>query len=150
MIQLSKLSYLLPLEIVQKCQHCQLCVYYGRNRIGSALRLLQPATITADHTGDRGRTNSHVHHCGLEGSAIGVFPTYFTEFAEFGDKNICHCSKRAQPATSYVSDHNANTAPTRHMFKLNPIQASVIFRFPEFVEFSEISALFRKNSIGAL
>ena len=31
------------------------------------------------------------------------------------------------------------------IFKLNPIHATVIFRFPEFAEFSESSALFRKS-----
>ena len=35
---------------------------------------------------------------------------------------------------------------TDRIFKLNPIHASVILRFPEFAEFSESSALFRKNS----
>ena len=32
------------------------------------------------------------------------------------------------------------------IFKWSPIRASVIFRFPEFAEFSKRSALFRKNS----
>ena len=33
------------------------------------------------------------------------------------------------------------------MFELNLIHASVIISFPEFAEFSEMYALFRKNSI---
>ena len=58
----------------------------------------------------------------------------FIEFAEFGDKNVCHYSKRAQTchtATSCVRDHSATTVPVRHMWEagsLNwrPIHASVI------------------------
>ena len=44
-----------------------------------------------------------------------------------------------------VPQYQQDTCRDR-IFKLCPIQASVIFRFPEFPEFSESSALFRKNS----
>ena len=78
----------------------------------------------------------------------------FTEFTEFSDKNICHYNKRTRTCHTTAScerDQDDSIAPTRHtcrdrIFKLNPIHASVIFRFPEFAEFSESSALFRKNS----
>ena len=43
--------------------------------------------------------------------------------------------------------HSASKTHVRNrIFKLSPIHASVIFRFPEFAEFSKNSALFRKNS----
>ena len=73
----------------------------------------------------------------------------FTEFTEFRDKKNCHFSKSAQtchPATSCLRDQNATTVPDK-IFKLTPFLASVIIRFPEFVEFSECSASLRKNSI---
>ena len=52
------------------------------------------------------------------GKTIEYSLNVFTEFAEFSDKNNCHCSKRArtcQPATSCVRDQDAITVPTRHM-----------------------------------
>ena len=45
-----------------------------------------------------------------------------------------------------LQQHQQDTCRDR-IFKLSPIHASVIFRFPEFPEFSESSSLFRKNSI---
>ena len=68
------------------------------------------------------------------------------------DKNICHYSKRAQ--TCYLlckrpgCYHIANKTHVRdRIFKLSPFHASVIISFPEFTEFRESSAPFRKNSI---
>ena len=44
--------------------------------------------------------------------------------------------------------HSTSTTHVRdRIFKLNPIHASMIIIFPEFTEFSESSAPFRKNSI---
>ena len=42
-----------------------------------------------------------------------------------------------------LPQHQQDTCRDR-IFKLSPIHGSVIFRFPEFPEFSESSALFRK------
>ena len=46
------------------------------------------------------------------------FLNFFTEFAEFSDKNICHYSKRTcHPATSCVTDQDATTELTRHVYE---------------------------------
>ena len=47
--------------------------------------------------------------------------------------------------------HSASKTHVRdRIFKLRPIHASLIISFPEFTEFSESSAPFRKNSIALL
>ena len=46
--------------------------------------------------------------------------------------------------TRMLPQHQQDTCRDR-IFKLSPIHGSVIFRFPEFTEFGESSALFRKN-----
>ena len=74
----------------------------------------------------------------------GVFPKCFTEFS---DKNICHYSKRAKPAspaTSCVRDQDATTAPARHMLETGSLNwAKFILQwfisFPEFIEFAEFN-----------
>ena len=76
---------------------------------------------------------------------FGVFPKCFSEFTEFSDKNICHYSKRARtchPATFGVTDQNATTP--RHMWETGSEFAGL----RKFAEFSESSALFRKNPTG--
>ena len=80
----------------------------------------------------------------------GVFPKCFAEPAELSDKNICHYSQRAQnchTVTSCVRDQDSTQCQqdTRRdrIFKLSPIHASVIFKFPEFTESSESSPLLK-------
>ena len=68
----------------------------------------------------------------------GVHPKCFTEFAEFSDN--CHYSKRARTCHTVTSSRD-------RIFKSSPIHAPVIFRFSEFAEFTESSAIFRKNPI---
>ena len=80
------------------------------------------------------------------------FLNVFTEVSEFSDKNICLYSKRIQTCHLLCKRpgcyHSASkTHVGDRIFKLRPIYASVIFNFPKFAEFSEISALFRKISI---
>ena len=78
---------------------------------------------------------------------------FFSEFAEFSDNSICHYSKRAwtfhllckRPGCYHGKTHVGDW-----ILKLNPNHASVIIRFPDFAEFSEISAPFGKNSDVAL
>ena len=68
---------------------------------------------------------------------------------------ICHSVKGFEPLPpSHLLCNGAECyrlASTTHVrdrnFKLNPIHASMIISFPEFVEFSESYAPFRKNSI---
>ena len=53
--------------------------------------------------------------------------------------------KRTIKSFSY---HSISKTHVRdRIFKSSPVHASVIIRFPEFAEFSESSASFRKNSI---
>ena len=67
---------------------------------------------------------------------------------------ICYSVKGFEPLSSShllckrpACYHSASTTHVRdRIFKLNPIHASVISSFPEFTEFSESSAPFRKNS----
>ena len=85
-------------------------------------------------------------------SNIKVFPKCFTKFAKFSDKNICHYSKRVQTCHLLCKRpgwyHSTSKIHVRdRIFKLSAIHASAIFRFPEFAEFSESSALFRKTPL---
>ena len=84
----------------------------------------------------------------------GVFPKCFTGFAEFSDKKTFVITvKGLEPATQSplvwetrkLPQHQQDTCRDR-ISKLSPIHASVILRFPEFAEFIENSAIFRKNS----
>ena len=64
---------------------------------------------------------------------------------------ICHSVKGLEPSHLLCKRpacyHNASTTHVEdRTFKLSPIHASVIISFPEFAEFSESSAPFRKNS----
>ena len=79
---------------------------------------------------------------------------FFKCFTEFRDQNICRYSKRAwtchllckRPGYSHST---SKTHVRGRIFKLSPIHSSVIFRFPEFAEFTEFnesSAPFRKTS----
>ena len=65
---------------------------------------------------------------------------------------ICHYSKRARTCHLLCNrpEYYHNTSKTHvrdRIFRLSPIHASMIFRFPEFPEFSESSSPFRENSI---
>ena len=58
--------------------------------------------------------------------------------------------KGFQPATTSVRDQNATTAPARHAWKTGSLNwgqfmLQWFIRFPEFAEFTESSAPFRKN-----
>ena len=60
--------------------------------------------------------------------------------------------KGLEPATSCVRDQDATTVPGRHMWETGSSNWSQFMlqwfiSFPEFTEFNETSALFRKNSI---
>ena len=77
---------------------------------------------------------------------------FLNVFSEFSDKNICHYSKRTRTCQLFCERpecyHSASKTHVRgRIFKLSSIHTSVIFKFSEFVEFSESSALFKKNSI---
>ena len=76
----------------------------------------------------------------------------FTEFNKFGDKNICHYSKRAQ--TCYLlcnrlgCCHSTSKKHVRdRIFKLSAIHASVIYQIP-WIQW--IPVPFRENSIATL
>ena len=83
------------------------------------------------------------------------FLNVFTEFGEFSDKIFVITVKGLEPLPPshllYQKPgcyHSASKTHVRgRIFKLIPIHASVIIRFPEFAEFSESYAPFRKNSI---
>ena len=82
---------------------------------------------------------------------IGVFPKCFHWIQQIQWQKICHYSKRAR--TCYLlckrpgCYHSASKIHVRdRIFKSSPIHASLIIRFPEFTEFNESSAPFRKNS----
>ena len=77
---------------------------------------------------------------------------FFSEFAGF--KIFVITVKGLEPVPSHplcwrpTCYHNTNKTHVRDMvFKLSLIQTSVIIRFPEFTEFSESYAPFKKNSI---
>ena len=76
-------------------------------------------------------------------------------FAEFSDKNICHYSKRVQtchPATSCVRDHDATTAPARHMWETGSLNWA-LFILQWFIKICWIQWIpvpFRENSIVRL
>ena len=75
----------------------------------------------------------------------------FIEFAEFGDKNVCHYSKRAQTchtATSCVRDHSATTVPVRHMWEAGSLNYAQ-FMLQWFAEFSEFLFHLGKTPISA-
>ena len=65
---------------------------------------------------------------------------------------ICHYSKRIRTPSHLLCNeptcyHSASQTHVKgKIFKLSPIHASVIISFPEFAEFSESSAPFRKNT----
>ena len=74
----------------------------------------------------------------------------FPEFTEFSDKNICNYSNRTRtchPATSWVRDQDATTAPTQHMrdriFELSP---SAIYQIPWIRWIQWIPVSFNENS----
>ena len=67
----------------------------------------------------------------------------------------CHYSKRARTFHLLCKRpgcyHSTSKTHVRErIFKTSPINASVIYQIPEFTEFSESSAPFRKNSTGFL
>ena len=77
-----------------------------------------------------------------------VFPKCFPEFAELGDKNICHHSKRAWTyhllcKRSGCCHSGSVTHVTDIIFKKTPILTSVIYQIPRihwiFVQFRENS-----------
>ena len=77
---------------------------------------------------------------------------FLNVFSGFSDKNICRYSKRTRTCQLFCERpecyHSASKTHVRdRIFKLSPIHGSEIFRFSEFVEFSESSALFKKKSI---
>ena len=82
------------------------------------------------------------------------FLNVFTEFVEFSDKIFVITVKGLEPLPTshllcqrpacYHSVRKTNVIDS--IFKLNPIHASMIISFPEFAEFSESYAPFRKNS----
>ena len=89
---------------------------------------------------------------------LEFFLNVFTEFAEFGDKIFVNTLKGLEPLpTSHLlcerpaCYHSASTTHVRDRnFKLNSIHASMIITFPEFAEFSESCAPFRKSSIDPI
>ena len=86
---------------------------------------------------------------------LEFFQNVFTEFAKFSDEIFVITVKGLKPLpTSYLlcwrpaCYHNASKTHVRDRnFKLNPIYTSMTISFPEFPEFSESYAPFRKNSI---
>ena len=88
---------------------------------------------------------------------LEFFLNVFTEFAEFSDKIFVITVKGLKPLpTSHLlcerpaCYHSASTTHVRDRnFKLNPLHASMIITFPEFAEFNESYAPFRKNSTGS-
>ena len=83
---------------------------------------------------------------------------FFTEFADFSDKNICHYSKKAwtcHPATSCVRDQDATPVSAWHMWdtgSLNWAQFMLqwLIRFPEFTEFCDFLFHLGKNPLSSL
>ena len=72
----------------------------------------------------------------------------FIEFTEFGDKNICHCNKRARTCNLLCKRpgcyHSTSETHVRgRIFKLSPINASVIYQFHRI---QWIPVPFRENS----
>ena len=74
---------------------------------------------------------------------IGVFHKSLTEIITV---------KGLEPATSCVREQDVTTVPSRHMWETGSLNWSWFMiqrfiKFPEFAEFSESSAPFRKNSM---
>ena len=88
----------------------------------------------AVHAGKYGQWAGSMHPTGMQ-SCMTCFLNVFTEFAEFGDKNICHYSKRTwtchllceRPRCYHIT---SKTHVRDRIFKLNPIHASVIYQIP--------------------
>ena len=80
---------------------------------------------------------------------IEDFPKCFTKFSV--TKVFVITVKGLEPATSCVRDHDATRAPARHMWETGSFNWSQLMLpwfsiFPEFAEFNESSAPFKKNS----
>ena len=100
------------------------------------------------------KMSSHAHFSNLLRSVsyIWVFPKCFHWIRWIQWQNICHYSKRAQTCHCLCkrpgcSHRTSKTHVRDRIFKLNPIQASVIYQIPWIRWIHWISDPFRENSI---
>ena len=106
-------------------------------------------TPGAVHAGRYGQQGGGMHPTGMHSCS----KTFSLDSLNSVTKIFFITVKGLEPATSCARSQNATTVPARHMWETGSLNwpqfmLQWFIRFPEFAEFNESSAPFRKNSKG--